>query len=74
MGVTELREQTCPTEEVGDGTQTLAEKASKKRNDNRKEEEGGGHRTGKHWTQENNFSLSSAFAGPVLSSALTNLL
>lgn len=74
MDVTDLREQTCPTEEVGDGTQMLAEKASKKRRDNRKEEEGRRHRAGKHWTSENNFSLSSVFAGPVPSSALTNLL
>lgn len=74
MDVTELRKQTCLTDEVGDGTQMLAEKASKKRRDNRKEEEGRRHRTGKHWTSENNFSLSSAFAGPGRSSAFTNLL
>lgn len=73
MDVTELRKQTCLPEEVGDGTQMLAEKASKKRRDNRKEE-GRRHRTGKHWTSENNFRLSSAFAGPGQSSAFTNLL
>lgn len=40
MDVTELRKQTCLTEEVGDGTQMLAEKASKKEGTTEKKKEG----------------------------------